>query len=218
MTTTVQAVEKHLETDPILHGALDRGILNVRQAARWLIRANEWDTTEEAVVSALRRYEAPASYELETAMELLSHSDFTARTGLAAIILPRRTESLAKIPPLSRAFNPEDTLTVLPERKQILLVIEEVEVQKALKVLGKYPEPEVRTGIAKIELELAEESETAATAVSIVLNVLQYHSLDLVSIFGTIPTCSILIDRDQFVEANSIISQLTTKDAAASPS
>lgn len=54
--TVQELVWRHLEDDVVVRRALARGILSLRRGARELIETNGWDVTEDAVVSALRRW------------------------------------------------------------------------------------------------------------------------------------------------------------------
>lgn len=55
-------VRQAVASDPAALDAIERGILNVRAYGRWLMETRAWDVTEEAVVSALRRFEGDRQY------------------------------------------------------------------------------------------------------------------------------------------------------------
>lgn len=207
MTTTVEAVERYLECDLILYGALDRGILNIRRAARWLIKEQGWDTTEEAVVSALRRYNPPRTYDMATAFHLLQASHLTARGGLASITVPRARRRLLKIPDIAQAMEPEDTFGLLPGRKQITFILEKHKLMEASRIL-EAKEPTVHEEVGRIDLHLPHRKEPASTSIAISLAILDYHGIEPMGVFGALPTCSMLLTPPSFIDAHGILTDL----------
>lgn len=54
-----QQVHEYLEHDVMVQEMMAKGLINMRQTARYLIDELGWECSEEAVVSAMRRWDAP---------------------------------------------------------------------------------------------------------------------------------------------------------------
>lgn len=193
MTTTVEAVEKYVQTDIALHESLARGILNVRQTARWLLETQGWDTTEEAIVSAIRRYKPDPDVALDDVFHLLSESDLTFDTGFATVSLPSAREYRACLPAITDALDARDTLAILPERKRLNLMVDEERVGTVLDLVPSRAACRVTQGLGQINVHLQQEGKLASTALAILVNVLGYQGIAVHSVFGIIPTCSLVV-------------------------
>lgn len=209
MSTTVRAVERYLETDLIVSEALHRGVLNVRRAARWLIETQGWDATEEAVVSALRRYTPHSRVDLENVLHLLNETRVTARTGLSIVAVPRTREFMSELHRLSDMLRPEATLGIVPEDGRVNILIDSANRDRVLALFSNDPRCEVKTGVAEIQFEFPEMGATASTAVAVTLNVLGHRGIDVVAVFSNLPVCSILMAQRDFGQAFEVVEKFT---------
>lgn len=204
MSTTVEAVEKYLQTDIALNESLARGVLNVRKTARWLVQAQGWDTTEEAVVSALRRYSPDPDVALDNVFHLLSESNVTFDTGFATLSIPSAREYRVCLPSIAGEVS-DGTLVVLPERKRLNIMIDEEHVTRVLDLLPSTDVCRVTEGLGQVRVDLQEEGRLASTALAVLVNVLGYHGIEVHSVFGVLPTCSLVVTEPETPEAfNSV--------------
>lgn len=209
MVTAVEEVERYIQTDLALHDALSRGFLNVRRAARWLIDTHRWDATEEAVVSALRRYEAPATVDMEAARHLLRATNLTAETGLAIVRMPRKADYIRSIAKVIETIGPADTLAIITERKHYTVLLEDQSTEAALVALQpEVPDLTVR-GVTSIELVFPEDGSLASTALAMIINVFGHKSLDVLAVYGALPESSIVVPDEQASQAYYVALAMT---------
>lgn len=212
MTTTVEAVERYLETDLVLNEALARGFVSIRRAARWLIESQDWDATEEAVVSALRRYDAPETLDVEEALHLLQSSELTSRSELALITFPRTQDVMGKLPEIARAVHPKETLVTLPERKRVTIVVDDRNTDAIVSILGSEVIEDVEQRLVRLNLSFPEASRAAAAAVGVVVNLLGYRGVDVLCLFGTLPSSSFLVRKKESEIAYGLLADWTSQD------
>lgn len=212
MGTTVRAVERYLEKDLVVHEALARGFLNIRRAARWLIDSQGWDTTEEAVVSALRRYTPHSTVDLETALHMLEDTSRMASTGLALITAPRTREHMQGVSRISRLTEPEEFFSILTESKRLILLVEERRCDEAMQIMQPLGSIEMARGVAEVELEFPDDGPAAATAMAVVLNVLGHRGVDVLAVSGVPPVCSIFFPETDLSVAYKHALWLTTPE------
>lgn len=208
MATTVQIVERHLEKDLILKEALARGILNVRRAARQLIEKRGWDATEEAVVSALRRYEPDPHVDLDNVFDLLSKTHKTAQTGLVIISIERTYESLSKLTAITEAIATEDPLGFLPDDERLNIIAEEANTLSILKALHPEKPIEIHQDVAEIELEFPEKTPLCSAAIAVALHLLGHQGVEVVGTASVLPFCSVFVKEADFADAYALAKDL----------
>lgn len=207
MTTAVDAVEGYLDTDLALHESLARGFLNVRKTARWLIETQGWEATEEAVVSALRRYSPDPGLDLENVLYMLKGSEVLVQTALATITLPSAREYSSAIPTIVQSVEPDDTLIILPERKRLNVLIDERNVDPVVSSLASRAslDPtkhcEVTQGLAALEVRFPEDGRVASTAVAVMINILGHRDVPVSNVYATLPTCNLVVAEEQVHQA-----------------
>lgn len=211
MTTTVEAVERYIQSDLVLHEALARGFLNFRRAARWLIEAQEWETTEEAVVSALRRYDPEPTLDFEAVLHILSSSEIGGRTGLAIVSFPRVHENMDKLSSVSRAMHAKDSWAVLPDRKRVVLLVEAATVDRVVEAIGEEVVGEIHRDVVRLDLDLGDTGNAASGAIAVAINVLAHRGIEILSLYGALPSCSFIVHREQLTRVHEIFSDLTSR-------
>lgn len=210
MVTTVEAVHAHLARDPTLTDVLLRDLLRLRRTARWLIDEHGWDTTEEAIVSALRRYvEDGRRSALEDPRKGLPDHRVDARGGLALVTVPRVYEIQEKLLRTWKDGNVRDLLAVLPSHRSIRILVEAENVRKLRKDLGRGTVEDVRRPVTVVIL--ACENETAdVTVASLGLAALTREGIEVLEVLSSVGECSFIVPDDQRMRAFDVLSALTS--------
>lgn len=211
MGTTVETVERYLEKDLVVHEALARGFLNIRRAARWLLETQGWDTTEEAVVSALRRYNPDSTVDLETALHILEDTKRGASTGLVIVSMPRSRDHMQVVSRIGQLTEPGERFTILTESERILLILEQRRAEDVGELLGPVGSFEVVKGVAEIELLFPDDGPASTTAMAVVINVLGHRGVEMHAVTGAPPICSLFIPEVQLSRAYDHALWLTTE-------
>lgn len=217
MTTTVEAVNYHLETDPAVADALRRGLINLRRTARWILEEYGWDATEEAVVSALRRYrDERLGPVVWSTRPLLFDAGLELRDGLALVTLPRVPEVYRKAFDAWLDSSGTGPLGVLPGKTRTRLLVEEHEVDCINTAMGPRFIRETVAPLAVIRLILP-RNEDRGSLISLVLNALSHHGVEVVELVSCDPEWLILVHDKQVLEAHRVISALTSRDRVPEP-
>lgn len=177
-------VHDYLDVDAPARDLLDRGCVNLRALARWLIDTHALDATEEAVVSAIRRYPArEQSRGFQAAHRILKRSHVNSRSNVCAFTLPRTARAHEKLSDLFRAIK--------PDRGQLLRIIEG---ERAVKVvfsgsaLDRVEETLGRGLIQGAETDLAEyhvvhpgrEAEETHGVLALMFSMLAVHRINVI--------------------------------------
>lgn len=139
--TGVPAVVRHvLERDGVVAEALSRGIVNLRGLARWIIRTEDLDATEDAVLSALRRQRRDGSDDpYAEAREILAGSHLNVRSGVTLVTAPRTKtiqEKLVKLVHLVD-FEKGEILYYTHGDSGVKIVVDRANLDDVKNLLGK---------------------------------------------------------------------------------
>lgn len=193
--TTAEAVLEHLEADLVLHEALSRGVLNYRRTARWIIDRYGWDATEEAIVSALRRYEAPRRVEFHEARERLADAEVEAETRLTVLTTSRLLGVLERIPEALSLAEPEDTVALLPGLRELQLVVERHLADDVLDVLRS--ENARAEAACALHLRFTEDDAATQVAIALTLHALGYQEKTVLGLYSSEQECTILVPPEE---------------------
>lgn len=118
-------VHDYLDADGPAREMLGRDVVNVRALARWLMRTLGIEGSEEAVVSAIRRYpRIPEGAVFQRARELLSDAQRHSSSNVCAFSLPRTADVHGQLPDLFELVD--------PNRGELLRVVEGLESIKVI--------------------------------------------------------------------------------------
>lgn len=204
-------VNEHLEADLVLHEALARGIVSLRKAARNLIAREGWDASEEAVVSALRRY-SPTRARVPPVRDLLGEGRITTRSGISLYAVPWTPDTRRR---LSRILAANDVPCAGVPRliggDNGTLVVADHEVAATVRdrlgqsIVGS------STGVTEIKLHLPNASTHAAAVLSIAFHVLSKQGVTILGVASRPPDHVLLVDPDDAIQAYGVLSELITQ-------
>lgn len=211
MTTTVDAVRRHLERDPALADTLVRGIANLRRTARWMIAEYEWEATEEAVVSGLRRYAKNHSIPpMWAGRDLLRETSVGLQTGLALLSIDRSFELHEGMREVWSVVGPFDSTAVLPGRRHLRLMVDRFDLEEIRGVLPRRSVDEIVVPVSAVELSLPEEDprERELGVLGHIVGVLIHQGIPIQDVATCTPDSMILVPEDQAVDAYEFANQL----------
>lgn len=206
MPSTAEQVARYLDEDLALKEILARGILNLRRAARWLIAQEGWDATEEAVVSALRRFAGSSEAEqVERAREALAGADIGLRSDLQQLTLARGPRLHRRLRKAHGAVGDEQTMIVLVGNSEVRLVVDGRSVEAVSAELGTEPGD---AELALVQLTFPRAGPATGMGVAIVLNALVQDGIEMREVFTCAPEFWIAVDAGDARRAFEAVSRL----------
>lgn len=217
MGTTVEAVHSHLESDPALVDVLLRDVLSLRRAARWLIQKHDWETTEEAVVSALRRYaEDSESTSIWEARPKLDRAEIDVRSGLALVTLPRIPEIQESAFDAWVEANRTGPIALLWGRTRTRLLIEERSVNALSNALSPTALEEVTAPVSAVRLTFPCQ-QPQIPLLTLALTGLAHQGIEALEVASCSPEWVIVVPGDYALEAHDVLCRLTSQDEDLEP-
>ena len=209
MTSAVEAVDLYLKQDPTLADTVSRGLANIRKTARWMIEENGWDVTEDAVVSALRRYnERNPQQPFARPRRSLEEGQVELKTGLALLEMPRTHDVQEDALNAWKAADVRDTLGVLPSRTTLKILIEESSLSGFRAKMGRGRVEEITSPVSLLEVKFGGGSPAPAMVVLLV-SALVHHKVEIVEVMSCSPSFSMAVPAAHGRMAFDILSKLT---------
>lgn len=129
-----ELIWKIIDTDISLKKDLSKGIINNRALAQHLIEEHKLKLSLDAVISAIRRYEAHPLAHIDSAKaySLLKRAKITTTTGICSLSLKKNEEVHQKLGVLlpSVNFSAGDILRVLEGAKQFTVLFDQKDFDK----------------------------------------------------------------------------------------
>lgn len=211
MPSIALSVSRYLDEDLILREVLDRGILNLRRAARWLIEREGWDATEEAVVSALRRHAGTSDgARLEEARGLVARAGPGVRSRLARLSVARWGPTGSVLRGLGDVVGPEDLVGVLPGETRFQVLVDDERCEGVLGALGRERVQAVRRDVALVRVAFPGVNGTSGAvhgAAAIVLSAMVQGGVDVLDVFSCGGEWVFVVPGAEAVRAYDVVSR-----------
>lgn len=191
---------------------LARGILNLRRAARWLIEREEWDASEEAVVSALRRYAGSSRGErLAAARAALAQGVAGARSRLALITLARTGSVHRRLRRLPDIVGPDGVFALLLGETRLRLLVDEGDLGEVVGAVGREEVEGVDRDLAVVVLSFpdVDRPEDVHGAATLVLSALGQRGVTVLEVFSCLSDFSLVVEAEDSALAYDVVSRLT---------
>ncbi len=212
MASITQRVARLIGQDPILRGALDREIVNMNGLARYLIERHDLDASEQAVVSAIRRYDDDTALEKrhETAREVIQRSlDVTVTSNITRVTLDKTKEKQGAVEQATGLVDYEhgEIMLVIQGEQKIKLLFNE---KNKHTVLDVFDTPEsVHNQIAEISIQLPDDAMQTPGVLSLLSTELMLQGINIVETMSCLPEMLFFVDQDDVTEAYDTLFSLT---------
>lgn len=218
----VHAVHLYLDGDAAAREMLTIDVINLRAFARWLIKTHDWDASEAAVVSALRRYpRKPSRGVFADAREVLARSYINSRSNVWSLHYADK-RCVRRVEP--RLYDAVD-----PSRAELLRIVEGDTASKVV-VSGQKVE-EVQGILKDCELveaigDLAEfsiicpgpELRKTPGVVALMLNTLAVNRVNIRETVSGAGELLVLVHNDDALRAWQVLSRLCATNGSSAPS
>lgn len=199
MSTVAEMVDQRLSRDGVLREALRRDVVNLRALARWLIATYDWDASEEAVLSALRRRTEDLGPDpLADARRVYSQAHLNLRSQVALVILvkdPRVEGQLAEVVD-AVDYGMGETLRVIRSQRAIKLITDETNLDPVLDLLAEDLVDEVLRGVAEIEAIHPPASLRTPGMLALLTEALAYQEINILELVTGVTEHLVVVAED----------------------
>lgn len=214
MATVQEVTENFLDAVPFLNYSVQRGFLDERETAKWLLQAHGLEATVGEVVDIIQEYEVTDPGPVEGAFETLENSKMTSRRNLSRFIFPLKEGH--KLVDMSLKV-PIDAIAEIAIDDDHVHCLIDYPAIPTLKELFRYPK--TKPGFGQITLEFPYED---ASVFPVAMQLLRAQGIEATHPVLRAPDHVVLtFSEDQFEAGYEILAKLTSQNdktpAAARP-
>jgi len=212
MAKNVHEIWKTIDDDPSIRRDLARGLINTTALARHIITDRHIDTTLDAAVSAIRRYEHTAFTDVyQPARKLLGQTvNVSTKSNLAEIALSKDDDvqrTLPKVFSIIRYIR-GDVLRIMQANESIRLLIDEKNLAKVQNLFPKHTILATETHLAEITITIHPEMQKTPGILSLLATELSLNGINIVEVMTCPPEMLFIISHHEFQKASDVIHRL----------
>lgn len=212
MKNTVGEVWKILDNSPCIRRDLGQGLINARALAKHIIKKHKMDTTLDAVISAIRRYELGRQDDIFiNARRLLSQTtNLSTRSGLAEISLVKDDDVQRSLPELFDFIDYArgEVLRVIQATESIKLLVDEKNLEKITELLPKNKILKVDRSLAEINMHMHPKMGTTYGILAVIANELAINNINIMEVTSCLPEMLLFVKEKDILKAYQVLYQL----------
>jgi aspartokinase len=216
MKNTVGEVWKFLDNNPSIKRDLSHGLINARALAKYIIKTQKMDTTLDAVISAIRRYEFDRQDDVfVTARRLIGQTiNLSTRSGLVKISLTKDDDVQRSLSELFDIINYSkgEILRIIQATASIKILADEKNEENILGLFSKDKILKINRKIAEININMHPKMETTYGILAVITNELAINSINIVEIMSCSPEMLLFVKEEDILKAYQVLYQLCHTD------
>ncbi len=206
---------KIIEKEPSIQLCLQQRLINMRALARYIAKRlaeNGIDSTEDAIISAIRRYPKDNKFKnrFEHAKKIISQSTISTRSHIVNISLAKGKEAQDAVAELFSIINFErgEMLRLLEGEEAIKIIIDQKNLQKALKIVPKSALIKVHENLAEINMHLHPEAVNTPGIILVLTTELMLNNLNIYELMSCVPEMLIFVEERDLLKAYQLLFEM----------
>jgi hypothetical protein len=187
-------IEQIIEADPVIRKGIQRGIVNSRALARYVQNTEGVDSTHDAILGIIRRYE-PSATELLDTHRFLKECEVSLRSKIAELVVKYHQETMYQISEFVSNHK-----TTRGERVKLVVEVGFIRIiadQRSLEDLSRTLRPGEIIGYSKdlteITLHLPDATSATKKILAKVTMELALNDIDLAGIVECAPGLTLVV-------------------------
>ena len=212
MKNTAGAVWAFLDTHPCIKKDLDRNLINARALAKYIINTNKMDTTLDAVISAIRRYETGGLDDQFTiARHIIDRTvTISTRSGLVEVSLIKNDDIQRSLPALFDIIdhNRGEILRIIQATETIKLIIDEKNLEDISSIFSKNGILKTEKYVAEINMHMHPKMVKTRGILAVISNEMTINGINIIEILSCIPELLIFVKEEDVLKAYQVLYKL----------
>lgn len=213
MASITKNVWDKIDQDVIVKSAIEKEIISMKNLAVYLIKKYKLDATNDAVISAIRRYKKEDSIEkkFQDIRRVLSKSRSIKVTSNISKISLEKNKHINNI--IDKAFNKIDTeqgdiLLVIQGEKTIQLICNDKNKDKILSLFPKNLVLNTNDDLAEINIHLSDEAFKVPGILSLFTTELMLHNINMAEMTSCMPELLFFVKQEHAVKTYEVFFNL----------
>lgn len=212
MTNIARDVQRLLDHDVAIRRDLNRGLINKRALAVYLQKQLHLSGSVDAIISAIRRYEAELTGEqhFSKASELIKNAKISTKTNIAIIALvkdPDVQELLPKVFTLIHYARGE-VLRIIQAEESVKVIVDEKNVNKVVDIFSRKNVIRIEHNLAELNMRLTEVSAKVPGVLAILDTELANNNVNIVETCSCVPEVLWFFNEKDLLKAHQTFLEL----------
>lgn len=208
-------VWKVIDTDIPLKRDLTRGIINIRALAKYILKTQKLDSSLDAVISAIRRYQrSPENKERDSsAYSLLKQAKLSIRAKMASLELKRTDEVKTKLgrPDKIVSYLEHDTVRVFEGSNTVTLIVDRKNIEKMMNSFPKKCLLTVQRKVGMLEIHYPPALARTPGVFSIISGELAQHNISIINALISFDEHILVVEDQKLLKAFELIYSIINK-------
>lgn len=214
MTNIRDEIWKLIENDPSIVLDLGRGLINVRALARYCANTGI-DGTEDAIISAIRRYpkETKTTKQYAYALDIVQQSVISTKSHIASVALIKGAETQKILPSLFSCVNYEkgETLRLVQGEESIKIIIDERNLNKILEIIPQRLIIKTLKNLAEINMHLHPKAVETPGIIYTITGELFRNEVVMYEVMSCVPELLIFVEDSELLKAYGVLFEMCHK-------
>ena len=207
-----EIVWKFIDTDLSLKKDLSRKIINVRSLAKYIIATQKINTSVDAVISAIRRYnlDIKKSEDTNSIHSVLKQARVAIRTKMSSLLLKRTDLVKTKLgrPDKLMDFQGHDIIRVLEGSQALTIVVDQKNFEKIKSTFPKDLILEENKKVGMVEINYPRILKKTPGVFSIIYNELAENNISIIDALISSNEHILIIEEEKLLKAFELIQKL----------
>jgi aspartokinase len=212
MKSTAEEIWKIIDNNTCIRTDLSKGLINSRALAKYILKEKKLDTTLDAIISAIRRYQPKEQTTISTAScsKILNKAIISTKSSLANIALIKDAEVQNLLPKIFSVvyYNRGDVLRIIQADESMKILVDEKNLSKIEKLFPEDKIIKIDKNLAEINMHLHPEAVTTPGLASIITNELSINGINIMEIISCVPELLFFVDEKDILNAHQVLYKL----------
>lgn len=208
-------VWKLLEEDLTIQKNLQHELINIRGLARYLIQKHQLQSSMDAVISAIRRFESDKEFKDNTQelKDIFSKTTVTTKNNMACLTIKETSFKT-----ITLDFNEgkilRDNFRLIKSKELVKLFINQKDVDEKFALFNKKEVVHVEKDLAEIRIQIPMSGAVKKGLLARITHGIYLHDVNIYEILVAVPEILIYVKSNDLVKAHKAVLDLTLDDNA----
>jgi len=205
MSSINQQIQDILSKDLAVHDAMSRGLINIRALAKFIIKRHTLNTSLDAVISAIRRYNQDKQivFEEESIKEIFKDCSIATRNNIASITVKRTA-----IRNFQEIINQTEKVKSVIGTREIKLIVNEKEIPD-IKEIANNSLLKIDKGLSELSITINEKGLNQKGVLARISNEISLRGVSMNNLIICPPEFIILVKQEDLLKTHEALMELT---------
>ncbi|MGM5485333.1 MAG: hypothetical protein ACQEP1_05690 [Nanobdellota archaeon] len=208
MDNVTKEVYRIIDRTPSMREGMNKGIINKRALASFIVQNFMPDKEVNAVISAIRRYPVKERTEVfVNAFDIVSESTLSSKNGIVSITLNKEEAAERVLPELFSVIEVEkhQSLRVIQADESIKVIIDKKNLNKVKELIPEQSIKKIDEDLAEVIIHLDKRTWSTPGIASILTTELSLNNINIVEMMSCIPEIIIFFKEKDLMEAYNVL-------------